>query len=290
MDDSPLAGESTRRFVRARASSLLPRSSFTLAPTSYSCFICNVREEAGSASRLLQLKLSAKLSAPCFLDCTDADDIRKLLTVGVLGSKSLAFVQTRSCLTSPPCLLELYAAFRNGTPVIPIVLVGGGYDFDEARALLADLEARLEAANPDALELLKTLLAGDVLPEAAGCPPPSIEDMSRVLSTSLPYLISGMFDAASSEAQMDATITDVVFKIQRALHPAKKEMPVSVHDETQQETETSLAASEVDVRATDELPDEAWDEETGEKVPVDGGSESLWSVSAGSMAAKVDPI
>ena len=51
-------------------------------PTSYAAFISYYRLEAGSDARFLQGALAAAFRQPVFLDATDADELRAILTDG----------------------------------------------------------------------------------------------------------------------------------------------------------------------------------------------------------------
>ena len=43
----------------------------------------------------------------------------------------------------PAALMEVYVAVQQGKPILPICLIGRGYDFKDAQAHLGDLEGRL---------------------------------------------------------------------------------------------------------------------------------------------------
>ena len=75
-----------------------------------------------------------------------------------LSARPARFAQTKSVLTRPWVLLELYEAVRLHIPVIPLHVADGGYDFEAARALLADL-GTLDAINPGATAILEHELA-----------------------------------------------------------------------------------------------------------------------------------
>ena len=52
-------------------------------------------------------------------------------------------VQTRDVLYQPWVLYTLYEAARRELPIICVHVVGGGYAFDDAQRLLADLKAEI---------------------------------------------------------------------------------------------------------------------------------------------------
>ena len=202
-------GSSSKKLVRF----------FSFEQAQYSIFISHFRDEAGTDARLLYTLLNQQkaVKRPVFLDATDADDIKKILNVGVVNSDVLLLVQTKNVLTRPWCLLELYTAVRNNVPVLPLVVEGGGYDFHQARMLLGRLETALEEANPGATQTLRELLADGVVPVPPNTEPPSISDMSARLSTTIPFLISGQYDPAASDKQHEASMQDIVQRHLRAI-------------------------------------------------------------------------
>ena len=117
-------------------------------PTSYAAFISYYWLEAGSDARFLQGALAAAFRQPVFLDATDADELRAILTDGVGRSDAVVALQTKRYLQRPWCLAELYVATRSARPIVPVVVDGRGYDFAEAKKFLSDLPAELEKANP----------------------------------------------------------------------------------------------------------------------------------------------
>ena len=185
--------------------------------TDYAFFLCHYRDEAGCHARLLQLKLIEVLGQPVYLDATDADDISRIVEEGVAHCECLLLLQTRGILHRPFCLLEILEAVRLGIPIVPVVIEGCGYDFDEARAFCegtpAELKSKLEAASPGALAAVARRLT----------PPVSIDQASRLLATALatiPPIISVSFDPAASENHLLAVVRDIREKKERAVRHA----------------------------------------------------------------------
>ena len=110
---------------------------------SYAAFISYYRLEAGSDARFLGA-LAAAFRQPVFLDATDADELRAILTDGVGRSDAVVALQTKRYLQRPWCLAELYVATRSARPIVPVVVDGRGYDFAEAKKFLSDLPAGSE--------------------------------------------------------------------------------------------------------------------------------------------------
>ena len=168
-------------------------------------------------ARLLQLKLIEVLGQPVYLAATDADDISRIVEEGVAHCECLLLLQTRGILHRPFCLLEILEAVRLGIPIVPIVIEGCGYDFDEARTLCegtpAELRAKLEAASPGALAAVARRRT----------PPVSIEQASDRLATALatiPPIIAVSFDPAASENHLLAVVRDIREKKERAVRHA----------------------------------------------------------------------
>lgn len=103
------------------------------------------------------------------------------MTEGVANSACLLLVQTKSVLTRPWCLLEIFEAVRLSIPIVTVLIDGGGYDFAEAAHFLQNLEAELELANPGALKELRERL------EKRGF---KVETLAHALSNVLPSIIS----------------------------------------------------------------------------------------------------
>ena len=152
-----------------------------------------------------------------YLDATDADDITRIISEGVAHCECLLLLQTKGILNRPFCLLEILEAVRLGIPIVPVVIEGCGYDFDEARTLCegtpAELRAKLEAASPGALAAVARRLT----------PPVSIDQASRLLATALatiPPIIAVSFDPAASENHLLAVVRDIREKKERAVRHA----------------------------------------------------------------------
>ena len=80
-----------------------------------------------------------------FLDSDNLENLKNLSN-DVKKSKVLVALLSKGYLTRPYCLLELYTAITNDIPIVPVVIVGGGYDFKNANKFL-ETETTLEKAN-----------------------------------------------------------------------------------------------------------------------------------------------
>ena len=119
-------------------------------------------------------------------------------------------------LTRPFVLLEIYTALKLGIPVVPVVISeedhpGHGYDFDEAKSLLANLSRALEGRNPGAIGLMNEHLAAYE---------ETVEHVSALLADTLPNIISIMLAPSGTTNHWNAVLADVLDKIsiqQRAM-------------------------------------------------------------------------
>ena len=199
-----------------------PRSCFTRRSAAFSAaaaeedesfgaFISYYRNEAGCDARLLKDALSAALNRPVFLDTSNADDIRAIVTRGVRNSDALVLLLTEHVLARPWVLLEVYEALRIGKPIVPVLCEGRGYDFGAAEAHMRDLAGYLERTNPGSAATLRSELADRGL---------QFSRLQAALVTSLPQIIAVKFKPDGSERQLEATTKDVVARIASAkAHP-----------------------------------------------------------------------
>jgi len=68
--------------------------------------------------------------------------------VGVLKSDVLVLLATKSVMTRPWCLLEMWEAAVNQIPIVLFPVVGGDWTQDDARTLLSDLMGQMQDRNP----------------------------------------------------------------------------------------------------------------------------------------------
>lgn len=179
----------------------------------FASFIAYDKSAAAGEARMLKSELAARLSRKVYVDTDDAETLQKLLEVGVGHADSLLLLQTSDVLHQLDCLLQIYTAVRRRIPILPIFIEGGGYDYATSAALLKDL-SQLPAAS---FSQLQQLIAEGVVPhDPATQRPPSIMDMQRVLSKTVPSLISRTFNPAGSDAHVDALMKDLIERLQRA--------------------------------------------------------------------------
>jgi len=121
--------------------------------------------EAGAEARYLKDALDKMLGCPAYLDSSTLADLRELFDGGVAVSEVLVLMLSKGLLTRPWCLLEIREAVRLQKPIVLLHLKGPGqsFSFDDAFALLDDLETNLPPLNPWAIGELRPHLGGDSL-------------------------------------------------------------------------------------------------------------------------------
>ena len=194
----------------------------------YAAFISYHRGEAMSDARFIQGRLRELMGLPIFLDAdaSSQEDEYGILINGVARSATLVLLQSKNVLTSPWVLLEVFMALRNGVPVIPVLLNGRGYDFDDAKAFLADLPAQLEQRSPGGLEELQTQLRRLNAYERLRM---TVQQVQSRLSDTVPNKISVHFNPAGTENQVHASIRDLhdrllqgTPRVHEVLHSARR--------------------------------------------------------------------
>jgi len=167
----------------------------------YAFFLSHVKAEAALIATLYFQVLTFELGLAkddVFFDTENLNNLRHL-KLEVKASDVFACMLTKSYLTRPWCLIELYEAIRNEIKIKPILISGGGYEFADAVALLTstDLQARLNAANPGTYEALVQ----------EGYEP---EQVCQVIAQTLPYLMAKPFDPNASLNVKKAQVQDTL--------------------------------------------------------------------------------
>jgi hypothetical protein len=184
----------------------------------YAIFISYYRAEAGLDARSLHTALEKRLGLPCFLDASCAasviggqglGEISAIVTAGVQHSEALVLVQTRSVLSRPFVLLEVYTALKLGLPIFTLKIdavghPGVGYDYEGAKAFLASLRDGLARENPGAAELMD-----DFFEQHGG----SFAELQGDLFHKLPNMISISWSPDGTSNHWQAVVEDVVHKV-----------------------------------------------------------------------------
>ena len=173
----------------------------------YAFFISYFREEAGCTARVLQAALEENLGRRVFLDSTNADDIDEILTRGVARSDCLLLLQTKSVLTRPWCLLEIFTAVQHHIPIVPVAVGGAGYEFEAAKVFLQDLERQLNLINPGAVRAVRERLKARKA---------TFSMLQRLLVAAVPPIISVQFQPDGGDNHLAAVVRDIAEKAPRA--------------------------------------------------------------------------
>ena len=202
----------------------------------FGAIIACVDAESGREARYLQQKLEMALGRPLIVAAVeggaeaeageagaDAHGARAAASAkSVAESDALLLLQTASTLTTPSVLLEVFVAVRLGLPIVPIRVVGKGYDFSAAKTLLADLRGELPRRDPAALDLLGRLL-GHLEP------PATVDDVASALVDAVPNMISVEFNPLGTDHAVAASIRDVVDKLRRVTMEPASPTPQHLH-------------------------------------------------------------
>ena len=120
------------------------------------------------------------------------------------ATHGVVLLQTRSVLRDPVRLLQLFEATLRRYPLVCVNVVGGGYDFAEAQALLKMPKREL---SQEQMTTLRTELQAD---NGHG-----VGQLSSSLSHALPKTISVSFNPAASDVMVNAAIEDILDKLRR---------------------------------------------------------------------------
>ena len=198
--------------------------------------ICNVHEALNEA-RVLQTELAMRLdrlvstSVPNF---TGAPDMMAHTT------EAVAVLLTRHVLHEPAALVEVFAAIQDAKPIVPVCLMGHGYDFKDAQAHLSELETRLGPRKLAELrEGLCALSSGT--PDAKAV---SIGELQAALLATLPRIIAVNWEPQGGKHQLDSTVTNVLARLKTRPHgTALKRKVLQVTPALRQSTEAPAAVA-----------------------------------------------
>ena len=114
---------------------------------------------------------------------------------------------TKHLLTDPASLFEVWKALKREIPIVPVAVVGGGYDFEEAMAAYSDLQAALDKAQAGAAQELEALLPDKT----------TVYDVGEKLHASLTALIAISWCPQGSKNQVHQP--PIVPRRPLAMHP-----------------------------------------------------------------------
>ena len=175
-----------------------------LPATTFAGFLSHFKLECGTEARLVQQNLkpiieknpTADSSNEIFLDSDDLSDLRNLLQ-HVMQTKVLVLLQTKSVLTRPWVIIELFTAITSGLPIVALnVQNANPYDYAAASDFLMHFDKDIDIANPGAAQLLIDMGIDPV-------------DVAWRLSDCLPNIISTDFNPNASEKVLQASLEDL---------------------------------------------------------------------------------
>ena len=181
------------------------------AQKKFAGFLSHFKMECGTEARLVQLQLKPILqrapvstaTSDIFLDSDDLSDLRNLLQ-HVRETQVLVLLQSKSVLTRPWVILELYTAITHSVPIVALnVQNANPYDYGAAMDFLLHFDADIDIANPGAAQLLIDMGIDPV-------------DCAYLLSDSLPNIISTSFNPNGSERQIQASLEDLADAMRKA--------------------------------------------------------------------------
>jgi hypothetical protein len=150
---------------------------------SFSLFLSHFKQECGTEARLVQGLLQPMLESDnnhVFLDSDELQDLRHLLD-HVKASRVVVLLQSKSVLTRPWVILEIYTAITHGVPIVALNVQNTyPYSYGKALGFLMHFDEEIEKC-PGAAQLLL----------GCGVDP---QDVAWRLSSVIPNIISTDFD------------------------------------------------------------------------------------------------
>ncbi|KAL1525500.1 hypothetical protein AB1Y20_020356 [Prymnesium parvum] len=157
-------------------------------------FVCCSRDDALRHARVLRADLAVKLGRGCAVG--GGADTAPLID----ESDLLVALLTKRLLTDPHCLHEIWLALERGVPLVTVAISGGGYDYERAAEILADLPAALEHADASRLQGL--------LPTDA-----SVSDVAVRLQANLSSIIALSWNPHARRNQQHAVVDEIVARM-----------------------------------------------------------------------------
>ena len=182
--------------MRRRRASLTPT-----ADDGTLLIVCS-REETGDHLGMLQREFGKRLQSHVVIGAEEVGMGSWHCEVQN-ATRGVVLLQTKSVLRSPVRLLQLYEATLQRRPLVCINVVGGGYDYDEAAALLLSPVTELSEAQ-------MTTLCNEL-----GNHGHIVGHLTSSLIKNVPKTISVSFNAAAGELMAQAMVKDALEKLQR---------------------------------------------------------------------------
>jgi len=165
--------------------------------------VCNTGEVLTEA-RVLQTELAMRLDRLVSIsNSTGSKD-----TVAH-SAEALAVLLSKHVLHEPAALMEVYVAVQQGKPILPICLIGRGYDFKDAQAHLGDLEGRL---GPQKRVELRHALEG-LASDSPGSKSATVCELQAALLATLPSIIAVSWEPEGGKHQLEAMVSSVLVRL-----------------------------------------------------------------------------
>ena len=171
-------------------------------------FLSHMKVEAGAQARLLKNEGERYLmnhegsfkGSRLFLDSDNLSDLRKLMD-DVKKMKVMIVLLSKSYLTRPWCLVELYTAIKHNIPLVTVNIIGGGYDFDKGKEFLQSMTPEtLDKANNGASKILQDI---DI----------DVTEMGKVILSVLPNIIAQEFNANANTKIITTQVEVIIDKV-----------------------------------------------------------------------------
>ena len=133
-------------------------------------------------------------------------------------AEAIAVLLSERVLHEPAALVEIYQCAQQGKVIVPICLVGRGYDYKKAGDHIGDLEAGLSACKLTELQQrLEALSSADAPNDTVV----SVASLQAVLLATLPRIIAVNWEPEGGKNQLDATVTNVLARLSTQVSAAK---------------------------------------------------------------------
>ena len=136
--------------------------------------------------------------------------IRRNSNGNVGRAEAIAVLLSEHVLHEPAALVEIYQCARQGKVIVPICLVGRGYDYKKAGDHLGNLEAGLSARKLTELQQRLEALSSVDAPNDTAV---SVASLQAVLLATLPRIIAVNWEPEGGKHQLDATVTNVLARL-----------------------------------------------------------------------------
>ena len=167
-------------------------------------------DEALNVARMLQTEMAMKMGRLVTTAMPDSIE-------GDKNAESVALLLTKEVLMDPKVLASVFRAVKEGKHIVPICLIGRGYDHRLAAQHLSNLADSLGTASvQELLQLVQAILNDNGTA-------PTIINVQTALMATIPRIISVNWEPEGGRNQLEATVNTVMARIkQQPLVPGIK--------------------------------------------------------------------